>query len=251
MITSIILAGGNGTRINSTMVNKVALPFMGKPMVLYGVELLEKLSDKVIVVIGAYADSVKEALKGKNVGYAEQTERLGTAHAVKVAVESMATGNQNPSVVLVGYGDHLMFYKPETIEKMKRLHAEKNAAVTIITVRHSNPDQFAWGRIVRDSDGHVIDIIEQKDATEEERKIDEINPGFYCFDYAFLRDYIDKVEKSPVSGEYYLTDMIKIAVKNGLKVAGMEAPFNEVGIGVNSNDDLQKSSNLYKDVNAA
>ncbi len=242
-IAAIVLAAGEGKRVNSRNINKVAYPFLGKPMITYGVELLRSIADKVVVVIGAFSESVKEALKDFDVLYAYQEQRLGTGHAVKIGVKKIAPFS--PSLVLVGYGDHLMFYKKERVLSLIALHRQEQSAVSFFTVKHENPNDLAWGRVIRDKNGAVVNIVEQKDATVEEKKIKELNTGFYCFDFVFLNKNLDKLEKSAATGEYYLTDMVKIAVKQGKKVTGLPVPFDEVGIGVNRLDELEESQRLY------
>lgn len=239
------MAAGKGTRINSHKINKVALPFLGKPLISYGVNLFKGMVNPLIIVVGAYSESVKKVLKGVKVVYADQKKRLGTGHGVKVGLEVLEKYSPTPEAVLVGYGDHMMFYKKETVKKLINLHAENSAAVSLITVKHNSPDELAWGRIIRDSAGYIIDNIEQRDATAAERKIGEINAGFYCFDYEFLNKNIDKIKKSPKSGEYYVNSLIQIAVKQCRKVIGLKVPFEEVGIGINKSPELQISQKLY------
>ncbi len=242
MIVGIILAAGKGTRINSKDRNKVTLPFLNKPLIVYSVELMEKVADKVIVVIGAFHESVKEALKNFSIDYAYQKKRLGTAHAVKVALP--VAQKYHPQLVLVGYGDHTMFYQKENVEDLIRLHRREKAAMTIVTVNHDNSN-LHWGYIIRNRQGEIIDSVEFKDADQNQKKIKELNAGFYCFDFDFLKKNIDKVPKSSVAGEYYLNSLIKIAAQQGKKVAGLKVPFSHVGIGVNRWQELEESQKLY------
>ena len=243
MISAIILAAGKGTRINSKKHNKVTLTFAGKPMVVYGVELLESIASPIVVVVGAFSESVREALKGKKVVYANQRLRLGTGHAVAVGLKSLK--KKSPGLVLVGYGDHMMFYRKANVEKLIKLHQKEKAVVSLFTTTHENPDALAWGRIIRNKKDLITGIVEQKDATPEERKIKELNTGFYCFDEGFLQKNIKNLQKSPVSGEYYLTDMIKLAVDENQKVVGLKIPFREVGIGVNRQEELEAGQELF------
>lgn len=235
------MAGGNGKRINATTLNKVTLPILGKPMVLYGVELFENFTDEIIIVVGAFAESVRKALKGKAVKYAHQKERLGTADAVRAGLTAITI---KPQYVLIGYGDHMMFYKKETIKKLIDHHIQEKAVLTSITTMHSKPDDLAWGRITRNGKGHIMGIIEQKDATPEERKIEELNAGFYCVNYDFLVKSLPLIEKSPVTNEYYITDLVKIANVSREIVTGMVVPYSEVGLGVNTNFDLTNATAL-------
>lgn len=244
MISGIILAGGKGTRINSKKINKVVIPFDGKPMIVYGVELFKEICNSIILVVGAYAQSVKDIFKKEKLIYVHQRKRLGTGHAAKVGLTGLK--KNSPSLVLIGYGDHLMFYKKKTIKQLINLHKNQKAVVSLISAIYKNPDELAWGRIIRDKKGNVLDIVEQKDATPEQRKIKELNAGFYCFDYKFVKNNIGKIKKSPVSGEYYLTDIVKIAAGKNKKVAALKVPFSEVGIGVNRIEELQESQKLFK-----
>lgn len=245
MKIGIILAAGKGTRIKSKERNKVTLPFLNKPLILYSVELMEKVVDKTIVVIGAFHQSVKQVLKNKKVIYAYQKKRLGTGHAVKVALEEIKKINLNPSIVLVGYGDHTMFYDKKDIEKLIKLHQKEKAAMSIITVKHEN-EKLHWGYIIRNKKNDIIDSIEYKDASDKIKKtINELNAGFYCFDYQFLKKNIRKIKKSPVSGEYYINALIGIAAKQKLKVSGLRVQFSRVGIGVNRWDELEESQKIY------
>ena len=239
----IILAGGKGTRMNSKTINKVALPFCGKAMIAYGVELFLGFTDPLVIVVGAYAKSVQRALKGTRVLYAEQKRRLGTGHATRVGVATLK--KYTPDVVLVGYGDHLMFYKKSTLQKFLTAHKKQKNAVTLMTATYTKPNELAWGRILRNKKGDVIGIVEQKDATPAQRKISELNVGLYCFDWKFLHTFISKLKRSSVSKEYYLTDMAALAIENGFAVNGFKVDFSEVGLGVNKQEELEQSQKLF------
>lgn len=241
MVAGIILAGGKGTRLKSESVNKVTLPFAGKPMIQYGVEVLHPFVSQLIVVVGAYADSVKSTLASFDVEYATQEEQLGTGHAVKIALPYLRADTDH---IIVGYGDHMMFYQHKTVERMIKRHSDEQAAVTCITT--SLEDPAAYGRILRDEDGYMYGIVEKKDATPGQLKIKEINAGFYIFNAFFLQNSISLIKPSPVSKEYYLTDLVDIAVKSHQPVIGMEVPYQEVGIGINTQDELTESLQLYQ-----
>lgn len=240
MIAGIILAGGKGTRLKSVEVNKVTLPFAGKPMIQYGVDLIKPFVSQLIIVIGSYADSVKEVLRDYDVEYVMQDRQLGTGHAVQVALPHIHPDTEH---VLVGYGDHMMFYKTSTVRDMLQKHIGGSTAVTLITTNIKNPP--AYGRILRDASQEVYGIVEEKDATPEQRLITEINAGFYCFNSKFLQKYLPKLKPSPVTQEYYLTDMVGIAVEQKLGVIGFEVPYRQVGIGINTREELEASQKLY------
>lgn len=237
----IILAAGKGKRMKSKIVNKTALRFNGKSLVCYGVDLFEKTVDKTVVVVGAYSQSVREILKDRNLIFAEQKKRLGTGHAVKIALQEIK--NLSPELVLVGYGDHMMYYSTELVKDLIAKHKDKKATITLISTIYEDPKGL--GRIVRNEDGDLERIVEEKDATDAERQIKEINAGFYCFDYQFLVKNIKLLKRSAVSGEYYLTDLIQMAKKHQFKVIPLKVPFEEVGIGVNTPDQLTESKELY------
>jgi bifunctional UDP-N-acetylglucosamine pyrophosphorylase/glucosamine-1-phosphate N-acetyltransferase len=245
MIVGIILAAGKGTRIKSKDKNKVTLPFLNKPLIIYSVELMEKVTNKVIVVIGAFHQSVRQVLKNKDIFFAYQKKRLGTGHAVAVGLEEINKRNWQPSEVLVGYGDHTMFYKPERVKQLINLHKQNKAAASLLTFKYDDPNRIKYGRIIRDKHHFIIGIVEQKDATPEQLRIKEVNPGFYCFNYLFLKNNIKKLVKSKVSNEYYITDMVKIAVDQRKKVVGLRVGLNEAGLGINTAEELKESEKIY------
>lgn len=246
MTIGIILAAGKGTRLNCEKTNKTALKFENKPLICYGADLFAQTTDKTFVVVGAFSESVKQALADYQVEFVEQKKQLGTGHAVKVAVDYIKLLNLKPDTVLVGYADHMMFYPQKVVKDLIKLHQEKQAACSIITTKYHNPNKLAWGRILRDKNGLVKKIVEHKDASPKERKIKELNAGFYCFDWQFLAKNIDKIEKSSVTGEYYLPEMIKITNQYNLPVAAHMIRFRYVGIGINTKKQLKESQKIYQ-----
>lgn len=245
----IILAAGKGKRLNSIDTNKTVLLFHGKPMIQYAVELFQKTVDQTVVVTGFAAESVQNAIPEdlrSQVLFIDQKELLGTGHAVKVALEELKGRNMEFDIVLVGYGDHMMFYTPEVVRELVELHKKESATISMISTIVDRPDNLAWGRVVRDADGSVLKIVEQKDATPEDRRITESNAGFYCFDAPFLERFVSELTVSPVSGEYYLTEMIEIVKKSGNTVVALPISFDMVGVGVNTPVELQNSQSLYE-----
>lgn len=240
-IIGVILAAGKGKRMNSKSVNKTTLKFNGRSLISYGVDLFKKTADKTIVVVGAYSQSVRDNLKNMDLIFAEQTKRLGTGHAVKIAMKEVR--NLSADIVLIGYGDHMMYYSTQLVKNLIDKHVEKKAAITLISTLYEDPKGL--GRIVRNEDGDLERIVEEKDATKNERMIKEINAGFYCFDNKFLTRNISKLKKSHITGEYYLTDLIQMAKEQNLKVVPLKVPYEEVGIGVNTPDQLEQSKELY------
>ncbi len=243
-IGGVILAAGKGTRMNSTTVNKVALPLAGKPMIVHALDLLESLNvDPVIIVVGFAKESVMSKVT-KKVIYAEQLERLGTAHAVETALVQLPEGVEN---ILVIQGDDSAFYEEEALRKMIDVHLSNNNGLTFLTVELSNPTGL--GRVVRDEEGKVLKIVEEKDATDEIREVKEINAACYVFNVSFLRKYLPFVEKSPVTGEYYLVSLIEVAQKNKEKFEAIKGGLVSWR-GVNTPEELLEAEKLYKKVNS-
>jgi bifunctional UDP-N-acetylglucosamine pyrophosphorylase/glucosamine-1-phosphate N-acetyltransferase len=246
-IGAIVLAAGRGTRLNSNTINKVALPFRGKPIIEYAVDVMEAVAEPVVVVVGAFAESVKDVLKGHPaVVFAMQDEQLGTGHAARVGFEALEPNLVDS--VFIGYGDHMMFYKPDTILNLRDTHVSTHADLSLLTTIADDPESLAWGHIIRDKNGKVDGIVEHKDATEEQKHIKEVNPGFYLCSTAFLRESLPNLHKSETTGEYYLTELIQIAVKRRLTVNGVAVPFQEVGIGINRKEELEQSQKLHETV---
>jgi len=238
-IAAIILAAGKGKRMNSKDINKVVVSLGDKQMILHTVDRLkELLICPIIVVVGFAKESVIKALDGEVV-FAEQSKRLGTAHAVLCGLKKLP---QNIQTVLVLNGDDSAFYTKEIIVKLINTHLDKKASLSFLTIHINNP--FGLGRVIRDNSGKVLGIVEEKDATRSERQIKEINSACYVFSFPFLKKYIKRVKKSPVSGEYYLTRLVDLAIKNNEKVEtikGGKIPWR----GINTIEELKEAERLF------
>lgn len=245
-VAAIILAAGKGTRMNSTTENKVALPFHGKPIIKYAVEVMQSVASEVVVVVGSLAETVKISLEGMKVTYAYQADQLGTGHALQVGFKELEI--KKPDMILVGYGDHMMFYKSARLNDLVALHQNEGASLSLLTAIYDDPNSLAWARVLRNEKKEVIGLVEQKDATDDQRSIQEINPGMYCFSYDFLEEYLPQITKSAVTQEYYLTELLELAFNHGKKIVALPVPFEEVGIGINRPEELDKSQNLYNKV---
>ena len=238
----IVLAAGKGKRMNSKRKNKVTFPLGNRPMILHAVKLLEAIEIRtIIVVVGFAKKSVIDVLKDTSVIFAEQRKRLGTAHACSRALLKLP---RNITDVLVLQGDDSAFYKPEILKKLIENHVSSQATLTFLTLALDKP--FGLGRVVRDAFGQVVSVIEEKDATEKQRLISEINPACYLFNVAFLRKNLKKIKKSSVTGEYYLTSLISLAIDDKekvetVKVKGM--PWR----GVNTKEELEEAKRLFYD----
>lgn len=223
---AIILAAGQGTRMKSKLY-KVLHPVCGKPMVQHVIDQVKSLNIKEIVtIVGHGAEKVKAQL-GSDSQYALQAEQLGTAHAV-LQSEEMLGGKDGVTIVVCG---DTPLIKAETMEALFKHHEETNAKATILTARAENP--AGYGRIIRNAEGFVEKIVEHKDATEQERIINEINTGTYCFDNQLLFEAIHSVSNDNVQGEYYLPDVIEIMKTKGEIVSAYVTENFAETLGVN------------------
>lgn len=236
---AVILAAGQGTRMKSRLY-KVLHSVCGKPMVQHVVDQISQVGvDETIVVVGHGAEEVRNHL-GNEVTYVVQDEQLGTGHAVMQA-ESLLRGKDGVTIVLCG--DTPLITK-KTMEALLDYHAKQGAKATILTAVADNP--AGYGRIIRNDQGVVHRIVEHKDATVEERAMNEINTGTYCFDNASLLAALKDVGNDNVQGEYYLPDVIEILQrKNHLIAAYQTADFAET-IGVNDRIALANAETIMK-----
>lgn len=239
---AIILAAGKGTRMNLTDVNKVTSLLGDKPMVSHIVSRLYGLGiDTVVIVVGFAKESVMSSLSEYDVLFAQQEEQLGTGHAVVCALKELPDKIQD---VLVMNGDDSAFYDESTLTKLIDTHTKNNSAVTLLTIEKDNP--FGLGRIIRDGNGSLVDIIEEKNATEEQKKIREVNPGCYLFKVSFLRENAGRIKKNEVTGEYYINNFIELAVSQGQLVETVKV--NITWRGVNTPEELEEAKKLFTKV---
>jgi len=240
-VSGIILAAGKGTRLNNGLpsdIPKVLHLLGGRPLVSHCIDSLEEAGIKdIILVVGHKGYSVKEAV-GNHYKYAVQDEQRGTAHAVLMAKDLVFDKAEH---IIVLNGDNPLFSK-DTISKLVQVCVERDPAVALVTVDFQDPK--GYGRIIKDEEGHVLKIVEEKEASSEERALKEINAGCYCFNSAWLWDNIDKVKLSS-QGEYYLTDLIGIAVKEGEKVIALKTSNKKEAIGVNTPEQLKMAQDAF------
>lgn len=243
---AIILAAGKGKRMQSETANKTASLLQNKPMIKHIVEFMERIGvAQTIAVVGFAKESVMLALTGHEVTFAEQTEQLGTGHAVEVALTTL-----DPRItdVIVVYGDDAVLYNKNNEKIIADLlleHREHHNSVTFLTIEQENP--YALGRIVRDDNNNVLGIVEEKNASEEQKKITEINPGCFVFNVQFLKDYLNKIEKNDVSGEYYLTDLVDIARTHKQKLNAVRGG-KLLWRGVNTPEELALAEQLMSQI---
>lgn len=238
----IILAAGKGKRMKSDL-PKVLHLIDGTPMIKILINRLIPMGfARIVVVIGYQGELVRSELADYPVEFAWQREQLGTGHAVKMTQEVMGDFE---GTTLVAAGD-VPYLSQESIVGLFRTHQQAGAVATCLSAVFEDPT--GYGRIIRDGDtGLLKEIVEHKDASEEVRKIKEINSGTFCFDNRKLFETIDEIGKDNAQGEYYLTDAVKILHDKGLKVAVVAASNPDEVRGVNSVDQLQELADKFGD----
>lgn len=229
---AIVMAAGKGTRMKSKK-SKLVHQIYGKELVKRAVENARKAGiNDVITVVGYQKEQVQEVL-GDTVKYAIQEEMLGTGHAVMQAKKYLK-GKKGKVVILSG---DVPILRPTTIQSLVEKSIERKEYATLLTAIYDNPS--GYGRIIRDEGGNVKAIIEDKDATEMQKEIKEINAGIYCFDIKELLDALDSITSDNAQGEYYLTDVIKIMNDKGLKTGAVIVEDNTEILGVNDKVQLE------------
>ncbi|HJT58854.1 MAG TPA: bifunctional UDP-N-acetylglucosamine diphosphorylase/glucosamine-1-phosphate N-acetyltransferase GlmU [Ktedonobacteraceae bacterium] len=248
---TVVLAAGNGTRMRSTR-PKVLHQVAGLPLIMHVLHAIETISSasaftpllsttathRPIVVLGYGAEQIEAAL-GEYCFYALQEEQLGTGHAVLAAQETVDALDPQPQTVLVCYGDTPLIGN-EILARVLAEHMQQGATITFLTAITEQPSDF--GRIVRNSEGQVREIVEFKRATEEQKRIQELNSGVYCFDRQWLWPALQNLPRNP-SGEYYLTDLVSIASSQGRKIITVNGSLDET-IGINDRVQLAEVEQL-------
>jgi len=235
---ALILAAGEGTRMKSGL-PKVAHTVLGVPMVRYVVRAARAAGcERVIAITGHGADTVDELLA--DVEVVHQDKQLGTGHAVMCARETLA-GFSGSLVVLSGDTPLL---RPETIAGLIAQRESSASGVTLLTTHLHDPS--GYGRIVRDRDGAVAAIVEQKDLASAQHHLDEVNTGTYCFDAAVLFAHLDRLSTENAQGEYYLTDMVAVFNEEGLLVSALAAEEPLETLGVNSRVQLAQATEVMQ-----
>ncbi len=236
--SAIILAAGSGKRMKSQL-NKVLHPLCGRPVVEHVIRAGQQAAiEQFYVVIGRDADQVKQQLGGGN-QYVIQAEQLGTGHAA-LQVEPIYQGEET---VFVLCGDTPLI-RPETLQAMQAVHRAEQADITVLTATLSNPADY--GRILRGPHGEVLGIVEEKDATAEQRVIEEINTGFFCFKAATLFQSLHQIGNQNAQGEYYLTDVIALVAQAGGKVASFPLTDFAEALGINDRVRLAEAESVLR-----
>lgn len=242
---AVILAAGMGKRMNSDL-PKVLHPALGVPLVHHVLDRLEPLHPaRVILVVGHKEELVRQACADRGVRFATQSPQLGTGHAIQVAWDEIAApgpGDAAPASapgaldrVLVLAGD-MPLVRTESLRRLLERHAREKNAVTVLTGDLADP--AGYGRIVRDEAGRFVKIVEEKDATPDERAIHEVNSGIYVFDRAPLEEGLASLRADNRQKEYYLTDTLAFLRGKGLGVGIEPATHESELMGVNTVDQL-------------
>ena len=228
----IVLAAGRGTRMQSE-IPKVLVRLNGQSMIHHLLDAIRASGVDVrpVLVVGHDADLLQSSL-GTGYEYVHQKEQLGTGHAVQCA-EPLLSGRAKNVIVL--YGDH-PFVRPETIADLYALHERQGRVLSMMTTTVEDFEgwraPFAdFGRVIRDASGAIMEIVEAKDATGDQRLIREVNPSFFCFNAPWLWDNLKQVNNHNAKREYYLTDLVRIAIDQGERIASMDInPLESIGI---------------------
>jgi bifunctional UDP-N-acetylglucosamine pyrophosphorylase/glucosamine-1-phosphate N-acetyltransferase len=240
-ISTLVLAAGLGTRMKSSRA-KVLHEVLSKPMILHVMDTIKGLGlDHTFVIVGHQKEKVAELVSGYHAKCIVQEEQLGTGHAVLCAKKELQNSG---STVLILSGD-VPLIRAETLQAMLADHALNKSALTLMTTTMNNPTNY--GRIVRDGQGKLQGIAEEKDATDDQKKTKEINAGIYCAEADFLFDALKKVGTDNKQGEMYLTDIVKIAVDAGLQVNTFSGASSEEVLGINSRAELARANSYLLD----
>ncbi|WP_041362470.1 bifunctional UDP-N-acetylglucosamine diphosphorylase/glucosamine-1-phosphate N-acetyltransferase GlmU [Methylovorus sp. MP688] len=240
MLNILILAAGKGTRMHSDL-PKVLHPVAGKPMLAHVIETAKQLSpSKILVVYGFGGDAVPDQFRDESIHWVQQAEQLGTGHAVMQALPFL----DPEAKTLIMLGDVPLISVQTCQELLKN-----QAKLTLLTFAKANPS--GYGRIVRNAQDEVVAIVEHKDASEEQRQINEINTGIMAVDNHALSEWLKNLGNDNAQGEYYLTDIVGMASQQGIAVGGVLAPNEPEITGINSKSDLAAIERCYQQQQAA
>jgi bifunctional UDP-N-acetylglucosamine pyrophosphorylase/glucosamine-1-phosphate N-acetyltransferase len=235
---AVILAAGKGVRMKSDL-PKVLHELGGKPMVEYVINTAREAgAARIMLVIGHKWERAKESLKHLSVEFVVQEKQLGTGHAV---LQTKGLLSDFAGDILVLCGD-VPLLRPDTLKQLLREHGEKKAAATVLTAFFDDPS--GYGRVIRDQSGLVQKIVEDGDATAEEKEVREINTGTFCFDRASLFSVLEKVTNDNQQGEYYLTDTLKLLLDQKRPIWAVVASDPSETMGINSAEELKEAEEI-------
>jgi bifunctional UDP-N-acetylglucosamine pyrophosphorylase/glucosamine-1-phosphate N-acetyltransferase/UDP-N-acetylglucosamine pyrophosphorylase len=230
----LVMAAGKGTRMKSDL-PKVLFPVCGRPMVEYVLDVLEEVGvDRIVVIVGYRAELVREALRTRTgLEFVEQTEQLGTGHAVMVCRDHL---KEHEGPVFVIAGDSPMI-QADSVRALLEDYERKPAACILGTAHKDEP--FGLGRIVRSADGQFSGIVEERDATEEQRQITEVNMSYYVFRCPDLLGALEEIRPDNCQGEYYITDVPGVLLKEGKAVRALPVLKPCEVLSINTVDELK------------
>lgn len=244
-LATVILAAGKGKRMKNPDKSKVMFELKGKPMIQYVVELALKIhSEKIILIVGHQKQSVMDFIKSAFAGdmdkisFASQDEQLGTGHAVTQTKPALE--NFNGDTLILSGDVPLLRY--ETVEDFINFHNENKFDASLLSAKFENP--FGYGRIVRDENEKFIDIVEEKDADENIKKIDEINSGIYIIDNQNLFKALKTIKTDNAQSEYYLTDIFNYFKEKNMKIGAVPTENNIEITGVNTVEQLEEMEKM-------
>ena len=240
-IAVVILAAGLGKRMASSKA-KVLHEVMGKHMIEYVLDAAQSVTGgSIIIVVGHQAEAVKEALNSySGLKYALQEEQLGTGHAVSCALPFL---NRSEKHVLILCGD-VPLVRPHTLMAFMDSHLRRKRDVSLLAAEVEDP--YGYGRVLTNSENNLVAVVEEADASEEQRQVNLINTGIYCVERRFLSEALQKVDSDNAQGEFYLTDIIAIAHEENKKIGAYSEKNAAQFKGVNSPSDLAQIELLLK-----
>ena len=236
MNTAIILAAGQGTRMNSQTA-KVLHKVGNKSLLQHVIDASRPLVNSINVIIGHHSESVKKTTSNEDINWVNQKEQLGTGHAVQQAIPHI---NDN-SICLILYGD-VPLIKTETLQILT--DKAESSGFSLLSVMMENP--FGYGRIIRDSNNSILSIVEQKDASKDELQVREINTGIMAIRGSILKKYLKELEPNNSQGELYLTDIVEKAVKDNVNIASFICESVTEVMGINDKNQLSQAERAYQ-----
>jgi bifunctional N-acetylglucosamine-1-phosphate-uridyltransferase/glucosamine-1-phosphate-acetyltransferase GlmU-like protein len=238
-VCAVVLAAGKGSRMQSEL-PKILHAINGKPLILYPLHTLQSLNLMQIITVVKHKAELVLPFVRPYADIAYQGDEYGTAKAVEAAVPHFG---KNASIIMVVNGDDSMFYEADTFREVLAKHQRENNAITFITLLKENPT--GYGRVLYDKFGNFKKIVEEKDATLNQKKIKEVNDGVYVFDKSFLTQFIGHVKPSETTGEYYLTDLINFALKHDKRIGTYLLSNSIEFYGISTQQDVQRANQLY------
>jgi len=242
-IFAVIMAAGKGTRIGATDKPKVMFEVAKKPIIGWGIQPLENLKkqgvvDRIITVVGFHGNQVIDYL-GERSEYVWQKEQLGTGHAVKMA-ENLLADEQGYTIIV--NGDHAL-YTAKTYRKMIELAVKEDLRLGFAVVK--SRDRFDdYGRVMRDKTGKILGVVERPEASDEQKKIAERSINLFIVDNEWLFQVLPKVKQSAVKKEYYIVDIVKLAIDEGLQVEAIEIEDEDEALGINTHENREETEKI-------